>query len=337
LVKISDVAKAAGVSTATVSRALNGVPTVDPLLARRAREAAARLGYRPNAVARNLRRRRTAIWALIISDVANPFFTSLVRGVEDTSQQAGYSIFLCNTAEDPEREQRYLAVSEEEQVSGVILSPNIRGSGVSSIIKAGTPLVAVDRPLSEPVDSVLVDSARGAETATMHLLEQGWTNPACITGPSYATTAQERAQGYCTAVAAATGPSAAMHVSYADFRPAGGRNSAASLLQMEPPPDSFFVANSEMMIGVLQELKERGIEPGRDVGLICFDDPPWASLLTPPLSVIAQPAYEMGVQAAQILLERIAAGNTPAEPKTVTLDTTLIVRASSLRRSPASR
>jgi len=336
-VKISDVAKAAGVSTATVSRALNGVPTVDPLLARRAKDAAARLGYRPNAVARNLRRRRTAIWALIISDVANPFFTSLVRGVEDTSQEAGYSVFLCNTSEDPEREQRYLAVSEEEQVSGVILSPNIRGSGVSSIIKAGIPLVAVDRPLTEPVDSVLVDSVKGAETATMHLFEQGWTNPACITGPSYAATAQERAQGYRAAVAAAKGPSAVMHVSHADFRPAGGRNAAAGLLRTDPPPDAFFVANSEMMLGVLQELKERTLEPGRDVGLICFDDPPWASLLTPPLSVIAQPAYEIGVRAAQILLERITGGKTPAEPQTIKLDTTLIVRASSLRPRAAGR
>jgi LacI family transcriptional regulator len=337
LVKISDVAKAAGVSTATVSRALNGVPTVDPLLARRAKDAADRLGYRPNAVARNLRRRRTAIWALIISDVANPFFTSLVRGVEDTSQQAGYSVFLCNTSEDPEREQRYLAVSEQEQVSGVILSPNMRGSGVSSIIRAGIPLVAVDRPLTEPTDSVLVDSAEGAETATMHLLEQGWTNPACITGPSYASTAQERAQGYRAAVASVKGPSAIMHVRHADFRPAGGRDAAADLLRMDPPPDAFFVANSEMMLGVLQELKERDLEPGRDVGLICFDDPPWASLLTPPLSVIAQPAYEIGVRAAQILLERIAAGQTPAELQAIKLDTTLIVRASSLRPHAAGR
>jgi LacI family transcriptional regulator len=170
----------------------------------------------------------------------------------------------------------------------------------------------------------------------MHLFEQGWINPACITGPSYAATAQERAQGYRTAVAAVKGPSAQMHVSHADFRPAGGRNAAADLLQMDPPPDSFFVANSEMMLGVLQELKERDLEPGRDVGLICFDDPPWASLLTPPLSVIAQPAYEIGVRAAQILLERIAAGKTPAEPQTVKLDTTLIVRASSLRPHAAS-
>jgi LacI family transcriptional regulator len=326
---LSDVAREAGVSSATASRALNNRASVNPALAVRVRAAAERLDYRPNLLARSLRRRRSDVCALIVSDVANPFFTALTRGVEDVAQRAGFSVLLCNSDEDPVKEARYLGVAETQQVAGVIMSPNLFGSDVSRLHAAGIPVVAVDRSLREPVDSVLVHSREGARGATHHLIEQGWLRPACITGPASADTSQERLRGYRDALHAQFGSGRAERVRHVDYRAEGGRAAVAELLDEPDPPDAFFVANSTMALGALEELARRSMRPGRDIGLVAFDDPPWASLLDPPMSVVVQPAYEVGVQAAELLLQRIA-GAGPAQPRVVRLATRLIVRASSL-------
>lgn len=336
MVTISDVAREAGVSTATVSRALNNVGTVDPELARRARQAAQLLHYRPNGVARNLRRQRTDVWALIISDIENPFFTSVARGVEDVAQQAGYSLVLCNSDEDPVKERKYLDVAEEEQVSGVVLSPNVAGSDVTALLAAGIPVVTIDRPLHHPVDSVLVDSREGARVANAHLVDQGWTRIACITGPSRADTAEKRLRGYRDAMRQARQSTRGL-VRHADFKIAGGRAAAASLLGIARPPDAFFVANNQLALGLLQELAVQAVHPGRDVGVIAFDDAPWAPLTTPPLSVVAQPAYDVGAAAGELLLDRVRREQPPRRPRTVTLPVTLVLRESSQRQHPRTR
>ncbi|MER6768128.1 LacI family DNA-binding transcriptional regulator, partial [Amycolatopsis sp. NPDC000746] len=158
---ISDVAARAGVSTATVSRTLNGKSTVDPELAARVLEAAEELGYHPNGLARNLRRQETAVLALIISDVENPFFTSIARGVEDLAQVSGYSVVLCNSDENEDKERRYLDVALQERVAGVLLSPTGPATNVTRLRRLGTPVVAVDRPLpGTDGDQVLVDTRR---------------------------------------------------------------------------------------------------------------------------------------------------------------------------------
>src|ERR1044072_4654321 len=172
---ISDVASRAGVSTATVSRALNGKSTVDPGLVARVVEAAQELGYQPNGPARNLRRQETAVLALIISDVENPFFTSIARGVEDVAHEVGYSVVLCNSDESPEKERRYIDVAIQERVAGVVLSPTGMPTNVDALTTRGTPLVAVDRPLPDAsADMVLVDTKQAAKEAAAHLLAQGY-------------------------------------------------------------------------------------------------------------------------------------------------------------------
>ena len=328
MAKISDVAREAGVSVATVSRALNDHPNVNPEYADRVRAAAAKLGYRPNGIARSLRRQSSDVIALIISDVSNPFFTAITRGVEDVAQRSGYSVLLCNADEDSAKEATYLRVAEQEQVAGVILSPHMAGSDVSRLRGANIPLVVIDRPLNEPVDSVMVHSREGAESATNHLLDAGWTRPACITGPEEAATAQERLQGYLEAVRQ-HGNLDELFV-HAPFRQHGGARAASELLDAEVAPDALFVANAQMTLGVLDELKRRRLRIGRDIGIITFDDAPWAPFISPPMSVVAQPAYDIGAQAAQLLMERIR-GTAPAERRQLTLSTTLIVRESSQR------
>lgn len=326
MVKISDVAELAGVSSATVSRALNNNATVDPLYAERVRAAAAQLGYRPNSVARSLRRQSSELIALIISDVSNPFFTAITRGAEDVAQRAGYSILLCNADEDSAKEATYISIAEQQRVAGVILSPHRAGSDVSRLKDVNIPIVVVDRPLDEELDSVMVNSVDGAREATLHLLAQGWKRPACITGPNDATTALQRLHGYREAMREHGVDEVFAH---APFNQVGGLDAARTLLDQEEPPDAFFVANAQMALGVLDELLARGIRIGAEFGIITFDDAPWAPLVVPPISVVVQPAYEIGSNAASLLLRRIEGDDGPLVQKI--LGTELIIRASSLR------
>ncbi|MGH8861454.1 MAG: LacI family DNA-binding transcriptional regulator [Jatrophihabitantaceae bacterium] len=327
---MKDVAALAGVSDATVSRVLNDLPTVNAELAARVQEAALQLGYRRNGVARNLRRRRTDVWALIISDIANPFFTAVARGVEDRAQSAGFSVMLCNSDEDPDKEAQYLDVAECERFAGVIISPNVFRTDLSRLRAAGIPVVAVDRTLKEPVDSVLVDSRAGACDATAHLLSAGWRRPACVTGPARADTAEKRLAGYLDALQQRKVRSSQTLIRHTDYHSASARVAVAALLEQRRPPDSFFVANSSLALGALEEFQHHGLVPGRDVGLIAFDDAPWAAFVDPPLSVVAQPAYEIGTNAADLLLGRLEPATRATRRKVVTLQTTLVVRASSL-------
>ncbi|RZQ63256.1 LacI family DNA-binding transcriptional regulator [Amycolatopsis suaedae] len=325
---ISDVAARAGVSTATVSRALNGKSTVDPALVAKVQQAAAELGYQPNGLARNLRRQETAVLALIISDVENPFFTSIARGVEDVAQTSGYSVVLCNSDENADKERRYLDVAVQERVAGVVLSPTGTETDVAVLTGRGTPVVAVDRPLAGGTgDQVLVDTRRAAREATGHLLGHGYRRVACVTGPSGVRTADDRLAGYRDAVVG-------VHdevVRRAEYKAAGARRATLDLLDADPGTDALLVANSTMAIGVLEALAERGLRPGRDVGVVAFDDAPWATLIDPPLTVVAQPAYEIGAEAARLLLARIA-DNTRG-PTATLLDARLIERGSSVQSS----
>ncbi len=330
---INEVARAAGVSRTTVSRVMNGHVNVDPALAHRVREAAGALDYRPSSLARNLRLQQTAIWILMISDVENPFFTLIARGVEDVAQQAGYSVILCNTDEDVAKEQRYMAVACQEQAAGVILSPVGDATDISPLTDRNVAVVAIDRPLAGmPVDCVMTDSEAGSFLATEHLLREGWRSVACITGRPGAATAEARAAGYRRAVDAAGGSG---QVCYGDFRPEGGRSAMAALLDTAAPPEAVFVANNLMAVGALKELADRRLRPGTDIGVVSFDDPPWAELLDPPLTCVAQSAYDMGTRAAQRLAARL--GGSPDAPSVDLMTPELRVRRSSLRAagSPA--
>ncbi|RZT87042.1 LacI family transcriptional regulator [Pseudonocardia sediminis] len=330
---ITDVAALAGVSTATVSRAFNGKSTVDPLLAERVFAAAGELDYRPNGLARNLRKQVTTVLALIVSDVENPFFTSVARGMEDTAQTAGYSVVLCNSDDSADKERRYLEVALQERMAGVVISPTGPVDGVRMLRERRVPVVAVDRPVpgdvGGTVDEVLVDSRSAAREATEHLIAQGYERIGCVTGPAGVATADERLDGYRDALTAAGRPAAPQHEWHADYRPAGARDTTRVLLDGPDRPDALLVANSAMAIGVLEAMNERGLRPGRDLGLIAFDDAPWTRAVDPPLSVVAQPAYDIGSEAARLLLTRIAAPDGPAA--STLFEAHLVTRGSSQR------
>src|SRR3954447_12632866 len=193
---IYDVAALAGVSPATVSRALNGRP-VSPANERLVTDAAQSLNYTPNRVARTLRRQLSEVVALVIPDIENPFFTSLARGVADTAQEAGYSVVLCNTDGDVAKEEHFLDIVLSENMAGVVLAPAARTSGVQPLLDRGRAVVAVDRSIpGADVDSVVMDNVGASRLATRALWDAGFRDIACITGPAEIVTAVDRGSGW---------------------------------------------------------------------------------------------------------------------------------------------
>lgn len=328
---VRDVAAAAQVSVATVSRVLNGDARVQPERRERVEHAIRRLGYRRDSVARNLRRGSTMVWGLVISDIENPFFTSLVRGVQDTAEQSGYSVVLLNSDEDLEKEARCLRVLAEERVAGVILSPvSEQGSSLTGL-PSSTPTVLVDRQVTGlEVDTVAVDHARGAYEGTAHLLQAGYRRVACISGPRHSTTGAARIEGYERAVRDAGLEPDPDLIHVTDFKRGGGHDAALRLLDLDPRPDAIIAMNNLMSEGTLWALQERGVAVPDDVGLVGFDDLTWSTLVRPRLTVVAQPVRQLGLTAAELLARRCG-GDRSGFPATVRLPSELIVRESSAR------
>lgn len=330
-ITIYDVAHEAGVSAATVSRVFSPGSRVAPDLAARVRAAATRLRYTPSRVARSLRTQDSLLLALIIPDIENPFFTSVARGVEDAAREFGLSVVLFNTDEDLVREHTQIAVAAAERMAGVILSPVAEhGSDVGPLLLHDQPVVAIDRLLrTAPIDSVTVNNIRGADEATTHLLSQGYRRVACISAPRI-TPGRDRLRGYRRALRRRGIAPESDLVADGDFKEEGGYEAARSLFRLRDPPDALFVANNRMGIGAMQCLADLRIRIGPELGLVAFDEAPWARLVNPPLTTVAQPTYQIGQRAVELLTQRAA--HPGARPASVVLRAELKVRASSLRQ-----
>ena len=328
---IADVARAAGVSTATVSRVLNGNTEVNRELADRVHKAVSELSYRPSRIARSLRTQRTAVWAVIISDIRNPFFTEMVRGVEDIAYANGYSLVLCNAEEDTAKEAEYLRLALAERMVGVIVAPaSSTRTDLTPLLERGVSVVTVDRKLpgNRLVDRVLIDNRGGAEMAVAHLVENGCRRIACIGGPPDVSTAAERLAGYKAGLRSHGIRISAQLISFGDFREQGGKNAMEGLLALPAPPDAGFALNNLMTLGALTAIAERGLNVPDSIAVVGFDDPSWAALLRPPLTTVAQPTYDLGAETARMLLQRI--GGYTGTARELVLSPSLQVRASSL-------
>jgi LacI family transcriptional regulator len=329
---IRDVAAAAGVSPATVSRVLNLKEDVNADLRRRVLAAVTDLGYRRNGPARSLRTRAAMVIGLIISDITNPFFTALVRGVEDRAQLAGYSVVLANADEDVGKEAHYLEVAAAEQMAGVLLSPaSSKMTSIDVLMERGIPVVTIDRRLSSAaVDSVTVNNRQAALEAAEHLIRQGCRRVGFVAGPVQTTTGSGRLAGYRAALRAAGRTHDPALTAYADFRTEGGYAATRQLLRLPEPPDGLLIANNLMTVGGMQAIAEAGLAVPDEIAVVGFDDVNWATALRPPLSVVTQPTYEIGQVAAEMLLRRI--GGEDSAPRRVVLKATLVQRGSSLRQ-----
>ena len=335
MTNISDVARAAGVSKSTVSRVLNNNPQVDAEMAERVRRAIDSLGYRPSQLAQALRTQQTRIWALLVADVRNAFYTEVVRGIEDLAYSAGYSVVLCNTDEKVDKEATYLELALAQRVAGIVLAPvRPNATHLSKVLASGTPIVTVNGRLDRyDVDRVLTNNAWGAEKAALHLLEGGYQRPACITGPAETTTGAERLAGFLQGMVAGGRHVDPELIRHGDYREPSGLAEMSFLLGLPAPPDAVFVANNEMTLGALEAISQAGLVIPDDIAIVGFDDLPWASLLRPSLTTVAQPTYDLGLETARLLVSRIE-GYT-GRAREVILSPDLKIRASSSPRQGA--
>ena len=329
MVTIKDVARAAGVSVGTASQALRESPAVREETRRRVRAVAARLRYQPSALARGLVTRRTHTVGLLISDISNPFFIRAVRAIEDSAQENGYNVILCNTDEDPAKETQYLRVLIEKRVDGIILATTAGSlQAVRDVRWRRIPLVLFDRELPRvATDTVKVDSVLGGRLATDHLLSLGHRRIAIIHGPVVRSTGAERLQGYLSALReAGVRPDPAL-IREGNFKADSGRVLAHHLLELSPPPTALFCTNNLMTVGALQTLGERGVRIPQDLSLVGYDDMEWWTLTHPPLTTVGQPVYELGREAMRLVLAQI---QTPGRrrPQRVILKPELILRDS---------
>ncbi|GAB3603449.1 LacI family DNA-binding transcriptional regulator [Microbacterium aureliae] len=300
---IYDVARRAGVSPATVSRVFNGIP-VSPAKAEAVRRAVDELKFVPNRTARTLRTQNAHAIALVIPDIENPYFTEMARGIEDVASAAGYSVMLCNTDGDLEKEAGYLSVAASAHMAGVVIAAADPDSDVSPFAGGGRPVVAVDRRTAHDVDSVVMANREAGALATTQLWNAGYRRIACITGPESIETARDRAAGWADALAArGADPSPAL-LRHAPFRVDGGRDGVDELLDAPDAPDAFVAGNNLIGVGVLQRLAERGLTPPR-VGVAVIGSLPYTTLPPAAVTVVRLPARKMGMSAARMLLERI--------------------------------
>lgn len=327
MTRIKDVAEAAGVSTATVSRVLADKPHVRPEVRERVLAAVEKLNYRPNRVARSLRVQKSNIIGLIVSDIQNPFFTSVSRAVEDMAYKQGLSVFFCNADEDPDKEAMYLDLMRDENVAGIILSPTRQTADTfDNKIKGDIPMVVIDRRVGNvEVDSIVLDNVDAAYRLTEHLIADGHQRIGAMFGVG-STTGRERREGFMKAMNDHGLEPPSNLVSYVNAREDEGYNTAKRLINLAEPPDAIFTSNALLSAGAYRALKESKVKIPDDIGFASFDETTWTTLVDPPITVIAQPTYEIGQTASDLLLKRI---DDPTRPtREVILKGQLIVRQS---------
>ena len=329
-VTIKDVARASGVSAMTVSRVINQSQNVNPETRRRVERAIAELGYVPNRLARGLSRRKTGTIALIVPDVANPFFTLIVRGAEDVARRAGYRIVLGDTRADLELERDVIEEMLAHRVEGIAIAPvsDRSRAHLRRLERLGVPFVLIDRTVSRvEADVVLGDSLGGAQRLVEHLVARGHRRIGMIVEADDVSTARDRLRGYVQALEGAGLPVDDELVVRSTVDPEGGYAGMQRLLALEERPTAVFTVNNLVALGAVEAVRAEGLEVPDDVALVCFDDIEFASRLYPFLTVMRQPAETFGTLGVQLLLERIE-GRALGTNRVVVLPGEFVVRRS---------
>ncbi|WP_447764155.1 LacI family DNA-binding transcriptional regulator [Sphingopyxis panaciterrae] len=326
---IKMVAKQAGVSTATVSRAISAPGLVQPETRQKVQAAIDALGYVPNFAAKSLRTLRTRKIVVMVPDVSNPFFAEVIRGAEDAAQAAGYSLLLGDTRDDTDREAQYAEMLLRKEADGLIfLGHRLPGKLAKLVQQRGfsAPVVnACDFSPALGVASVHIDNARAAADAIGLLLSMGHRRIALLAGPDSSHLTCERLEGARRAAALA-GIADQLLVAHGDYTLESGVALAASVFGAKIPPTALFCFSDEVAIGALATCRERGIVCPDDVSIIGFDDVRYARFQNPPLTTIRQPMNAIGAEAVQLLLAILNGG--AGERHWITLPHDLVVRGS---------
>jgi LacI family transcriptional regulator len=327
---LRDVAKLAEVHPGTVSRALNPetLHLVNEETARRVMQAASALGYKPNSIARGLKTNRSYTIGVLIPDLMNPLFAAIVRGIQDRLEQAGYTPLIANTDNDRERERNDLEAMRARQVDGVITATaRVDHEVLDEVSDGGLPIVLVLRRLDAEMPSATADDELGARLAVEHMASLGHTRIAYLGGPPDVYTAQARWAGFQAGMKHAALPidDALVRFGTAFTEPEGARL-CRELLAGSARPTAIIAGNDLMALGCYDVFATAGIRCPDDMSVIGFNDMPFSDRFQPPLTTIRVPQYEMGIAAAELLLERMQ--QPEAEPRRVVLEPELIVRAS---------
>ncbi|MDQ5851701.1 MAG: LacI family transcriptional regulator, partial [Chloroflexota bacterium] len=310
MVTIQDVAAHAGVSAMTVSRVINKHARVASGTRRRVEQSISELGYVPNALARGLIQGRTRTIALIVSDISNPFFTEIARGVEDVAQRNGYAVILGNSDESTEKERLYVNAMLSNRTDGLLIAAAGRESRktLDFLDKRGTRFVLIDRDVEGvQADAVVGDSVGGARMLTEHLIALTHRRIGLVAGPLEVSTARDRLRGYQEALRAHHIALDGTLVVESDYKRQGGYRAAQQLLALPigQRPSAVLASNNFLAVGVIEGLRAARVKVPEDIAVVCFDDLELASALDPFLTVAAQPARTFGTVATQFLLERL--------------------------------
>ena len=327
MTSIKDVADAAGVSTATVSRVLANKPHVRPEVRAHVLAVVEDLNYRPNRVARSLRVQKSKIIGLIVADIQNPFFTGVSRAVEDMAYKHGLNVFLCNTDENPDKETSYLELMRDENVAGLILSPTRQtADSFADAVNLDLPIVVIDRRVrGVEVDSILLDNVEAAYRLVSHLIDDGHQRIGAMFGIN-STTGRERREGFVQALKDHNLKPSPELVSFVEAREEEGYQTTLRLLRLPEPPEAIFTSNALLSAGAFRALRQSKLAMPGQIAFASFDETTWTSLVTPGVTVIEQPTYEIGQTAAELLLKRLAEPDRPT--REVILKGKLIVRQS---------
>lgn len=331
MVTVYDVARAAGVSIATVSRALNGQPGVSLETADRVRALAVDLGYSPNEIARSLVAKMTRTIGLLVPDITNPFFPELIKGVQTAADERNHTLLLADSSDRPEKILRDVAVLRRKQVDGLILVSEISAElGLAEAV-GDLPVVALDRPLGVPGAATIgVDHEAGAHAAVSHLIELGHTRIAHVAGPPTIAVSAHRRAGWERALREhGLEPDPAL-VEPGNFDEEGGFAAGLRLLDRTDDVTAVFAANDFTAVGILAACRERGVVVPEDLSVIGFDGIALARYTAPTLTTIAQPIYELGRRAGEVLIEAIGEGRRL--PESETLQTRLVLGGSTAPR-----
>lgn len=326
---LKDVADLAGVSTATVSYVLNHSKSISEEVKRNVYSAMKALNYRPNTLAKSLRMKESKLIGLMISDIANTFFSSIVRGIEDELSESGYSVLLCNTDSNVEKEENYLDVLLGRRVDGLIVSAaGQTGEYFEALQSIGVPIVFLNRcPDFCKSDIVVTDNIAGAYAATEHLIEHGYKNISIIAGPQSISTGRERFVGFKRAMESKGRPMEKDLIKQGLFDEESGYKLMKEIMEQTNRPDAVFICNNSMTLGAYKYIKEVNITIPDQVAIVGFDDPEWATIVDPPLTAVEQPAYEQGKDAAKLIVEKLK-GEATSKQQIIALNPSLKVRGS---------
>ncbi|MHC1770276.1 MAG: LacI family DNA-binding transcriptional regulator [Flexilinea sp.] len=327
-VSIKDVASLANVSSATVSRVLSNKPHISAEKRQCVLQAAKTLGYQPSHIARSLRVQSSQIIGLIITDIQNPFFTGLVRAVEDQAYENQYGVLLCNSDENPDKESLYVDLMVAEKVAGVIIVPTSESAGpINKLFNAKIPLVVVDRQIRDlDLDTVIINNYKAAYDGISNLIENGHKRIGAILPTKEVTTGSERYRGYVGALNHQGISEDPTLIRSGIPKEAIGYQFANELMDLSDPPTALFTGNNLLTVGTIHAIMDRGMSIPEDISIIAFDDMDWYTIINPKLTAIAQPIYKMGWTATDLILKRINDIDKPVER--ITYKTDLKIRNS---------